>query len=177
MFYIYNKYVVVMTDTVRKTKPFDIGRSVRKASKIKRISKKWMLTSGDKKYVWSNKMERVDLIRKGISYDTIEAVSKNLNLPVKSVLSIIGMPQTTYNKKKSESALLDSRHTETILLISELIDYGSEVFNYENEKFQRWLKKSNLSLGGNTPESLLDTITGINEVKFCLNRLEYGNLA
>lgn len=29
----------------------------------------------------------------------------------------------------------------------------------------------------NSPESLLDTMTGINEVKFCLNRIEFGNLA
>jgi uncharacterized protein (DUF2384 family) len=64
-----------------------------------------------------------------------------------------------------------------IVLISELVDYGKEVFNNEEEKFQRWLKKANLSLGGNSPESLLDTITGIDEIKFCLNRIEYGNLA
>lgn len=43
--------------------------------------------------------------------------------------------------------------------------------------FQRWLQKPNLSLGGKSPESMLDTMTGINEVKFCLNRLEFGNLA
>ena len=92
-------------------------------------------------------------------------------------MSIIGLPQTTYNKKKSEHSVLDSRDSELILLISELIDYGIEVFNNENEKFQRWLKKPNLSLDGNAPDGLLDTVTGINEVKFCLNRLEYGNLA
>ena len=60
---------------------------------------------------------------------------------------------------------------------SELIDFGNEVFNNEIEKFQRWLKKNNVSLGGNTPESLLDTTTGIQEVKNALNRIEFGNLA
>jgi len=63
------------------------------------------------------------------------------------------------------------------LLLTELIDFGLEVFNQEENKFLRWLKKPNLSLGGTTPESLLDTTTGIQEVKNCLNRLEYGNLA
>lgn len=122
-------------------------------------------------------MERVGIIRKGIPYDSIEVISKRLNRPVKSILSIVGLPQTTYNKKKSEHLLLDSRDSELILLITELIDYGLEVFNHEEEKFQRWLKKSNLSLGGNSPESMLDTLTGIDEVKFCLNRLEFGNFA
>jgi uncharacterized protein (DUF2384 family) len=39
------------------------------------------------------------------------------------------------------------------------------------------MKKQNLSLGGNTPEGLLDSITGIQEVKNCLNRIEFGNFA
>ena len=57
------------------------------------------------------------------------------------------------------------------------MDFGSEVFNNEEDKFQRWLKKQNISLGGNSPESLLDSATGIQEVKNCLYRIEYGNLA
>lgn len=73
--------------------------------------------------------------------------------------------------------MLDSRESELLVMIIELLDYGIEVFNKEKEKFQRWLKKPNLSLGQDTPESLLDTLTGIQEVYFCLNRLEYGNLA
>lgn len=87
------------------------------------------------------------------------------------------MPQTTYNKKKSDQSLLDTRDSELLPLITELLDYGLEVFNNEEEKFQSWLGKSNVSLGGIFPESLLDTITGIDEVKFALNRIEFGNFA
>ena len=122
-------------------------------------------------------MERVAIIRKGIPYDTIEVISKRLNKPVKAMLSTVGLPQTTYNKKKSENSLLDSRDSELLLLMTELIDYGLDVFNFEEEKFQRWLKKPNLSLGGNAPESMLVTLTGINEVTYSLNRLEFGNFA
>lgn len=122
-------------------------------------------------------MERVGVIRDGIPYAAIEVVSKRLNKPVKSILAIVGVPQTTYNKKKAAHSLMDRRDSELILLINELIDYGLEVFNNEEGKFQRWLQKPNLSLGGKAPESMLDTMTGINEVKFSLNRLEFGNLA
>ncbi|MDZ7607711.1 MAG: MbcA/ParS/Xre antitoxin family protein [Cyclobacteriaceae bacterium] len=62
-------------------------------------------------------------------------------------------------------------------MLSEVLDFGLEVFNDEKEKLQRWLKKPNLSLGGVTPESLFDSITGIQEVRNALNRLEYGNMA
>jgi len=166
-----------MKQVIIKTKPFDTKRSIANAKDNKVFVKTWSLLSEDKNYVWSTKMERVEIIRKGISYDAIEVISKRLNRPVKAILSIIGVPQTTYNKKKSEHSMLDSRNSELILVMTELIDYGLEIFNNEEEKFQRWLKKPNLSLGGNSPESMLDTMTGINEVEFSLNRIESGNLA
>lgn len=166
-----------MKQTSKKIEPFDTKKSIQNAYNRKLLVKKWTLFSDGKVYVWTNKMERVGIIRQGIPYDSIEVISRRLNRPVKSILSIVGVAQTTYNKKKSEHSLLDSRDSELILLITELIDYGLDVFNNEEEKFQRWLKKSNLALGGSSPESMLDTMTGINEVKFGLNRLEFGNLA
>ncbi|RTY86944.1 type II RES/Xre toxin-antitoxin system antitoxin [Flavobacterium sp. RSP15] len=166
-----------MGKATRRTKPFDTKRSVLKASGNVVNIRKSLLSFDGKEYKWSNKLERVSIIRAGIPYDSIELISKRLNNPIKSVLAIVGIPQTTYNKKKSEHLLLDSRNSELVILINELIDYGLEVFNNEEEKFQRWLKKPNLSIGGSSPENMLDTITGINEVKFSLNRLEFGNLA
>lgn len=166
-----------MEGNTNNVRTFDTKKSIQNAVKRKGSLKSWTLSSEGTVYSWSNKMERVGVIREGVPYSTIEIISKRLNRPVKSILSIVGVPQTTYNKKKSEHSLLDSRDSELVLSITELIDYGTNVFNNEEEKFQRWLKKPNLSLGGNSPESLLDTITGINEVKFCLNRLDYGNLA
>lgn len=158
-------------------KPFSTKKSTEKAPPNEGGSIVWVLDSDGKIYKWSNRMERVEVIRQGVPYRTIEGISERLNRPVKSILSIIGIPQTTYNKKKSEHSLLDSRETELIVLLTELIDYGIFVFNNEEEKFQRWLKKPNLSLGGNSPDSLLDTATGIDEVNNCLNRIEYGNFA
>ena len=166
-----------MAHKISNTLPFNTQRSAKKASEAATTHQKWVIESEGKKYTWSNKMERVGIIRRGIPYDSIELISKRLNRPVKAVLSIVGMPQTTYNKKKSEHSLLDTRDSELIVLITELIDFGLEVFNNEEDKFQRWLKKPNLSLGGHTPESLLDTVTGIDEVTFCLNRIEFGNFA
>jgi putative toxin-antitoxin system antitoxin component (TIGR02293 family) len=160
-----------------RNKPFDTKRSVQKASGRAVTIKHSLLSSDGKEYRWSTKIERVSVIRAGIPYGSIEVISRRLNNPVKSILAIVGIPQTTYNKKKSEDSLLDSRNSELVILINELIDFGLEVFNNEEEKFQHWLRKPNVSLGGSTPESLLDTVTGINEVKYCLNRLEFGNLA
>lgn len=131
----------------------------------------------DKSYRWTNNMERIRVIREGIPYESLDFISSQLNVSVKAALAILGMPQTTYNKKKNEHSMFDQRNSELILLIIELIQYGQEVFNQENEKFQRWLKKPNSSLGGQTPESMLDTTSGIDEIRKCLSRIEYGVLA
>ncbi len=125
-------------------------------------------------YEWKNPMERIQIIREGIPYDAIDALSKKLNKPIKSMLQLFGLAQTTYNKKKAEHALLESKESELILLIAELIEFGKEVFNQEEDKFLRWLKKPNLALGGCSPESLFDTTSGIEEVKACLYRIEHG---
>ena len=122
-------------------------------------------------------MERVGIIRKGLRYDAIEAIGPKANLSTKQVLHYLGLPQTTYNKKKRDKDLLSGRDSEVVLVLSELLDFGLVVFNNEKEKFQRWLKKPNRSLGHVTPESLFDSITGIQEVRNALNRIEYGNMA
>ncbi len=138
---------------------------------------KWRIKVSANEYIWSNKMDRVDILRKGLPYEAIEVISKRADLPVKQILKLFGVPQTTYNKKKKDKDLLSNRDSEMILVLTELLDFGLEVFNNEAEKFHRWLKKPNISLGTATPESLFDSITGIQEVKNSLNRLEYGNLA
>ncbi len=151
--------------------------SVNRAMIVRTSAPKWRLELEGKEYVWATKLERVSVIRAGIPYASLEVISNRINAPIKEVLHIFGLPQTTYNKKRREKSLLNGRDSEIVLLLTELLDFGLEVFNNEEDKFQRWLKKQNIALGGNTPESLLDSITGIQEVKNCLNRIEYGNLA
>lgn len=116
-------------------------------------------------------MDRVSLIREGLPYETIEVIGKRVDLPAIQMLRLFGIPQTTYNKKKRYEVLL-SRDSEVILILTKLLDFGVEVFNSEIEKFQRWLKKPNISLVGVTPVSLFDSLTGIQEVRNSLNRLD-----
>jgi len=158
-------------------KTFDPGKSIERAEKVRTaasLSVKFIPTG---KFAFGNKRERVAIIRNRLPYESIEAIGQMANLPVKQVLHYFGVAQTTYNKNKRENNLLSVRDSEIVLILSEVLDFGLEVFNNEKEKFHRWLKKPNLSLGGIAPENLFDSITGIQEVRSALNRLEYGNMA
>mgnify|MGYP001086266540 CR=1 FL=1 len=122
-------------------------------------------------------MEKLKTIREGLPYTVIDHLSKRLNTSVKSLLPIFELAQTTYNKKKRDDELMGRRDSETVLYLNELIDYGIEVFNGDEAKFLNWMRQTNFSLGGVTPESLFDSLTGMREVKGCLDRIEYGNMA
>jgi len=156
---------------------FDPESSIKRAEKVKAQKPKWAIVTSSGHITWENRMERIAIIRKGLPYDAIEFIGAKANLPIKQLLLYMGVAQTTYNKKKREHDLLNERDSEMILVLSEVLDFGLLVFNNEKDKFQRWLKKPNLSLGGMAPESLFDCFTGIQEVHNALNRLEYGNMA
>lgn len=156
---------------------FDPKRSIERAQREKRVKSKWSLKLAEKEYAWETKLERIAIIRKGLPYNSIEAISKSAGLPIKNVLNFLGVPQTTYNKRKREKHLLSGRNSEMVLVLTELLEFGKQVFNGESQKFHRWLKKSNISLGGVRPDSFFDSLTGIQIVRNALNRIEYGNFA
>ena len=137
----------------------------------------YKLNVNKKKFAWSTAKEKIEIIRNGLPYASIEAISNQTNIPVNHYLKSLEIVQTTYNKKKKNNAVLSKQDSEFIIEFIELYDFGLLVFNNENEKFQRWLRKPNISLGGATPDSLFDSLTGINVLKRALNRMEYGNMA
>ncbi len=131
----------------------------------------------NKSYSWSTNFEKITLIRQGLPYSAIESISKRTKIPVIHYLNSLQIVQTTYNKKKKSNDILSKQDSEFIVELIELYDFGLAVFNNESEKFQRWLRKPNISLGNSSPDGLFDSLTGIREVKKALNRIEFGNMA
>jgi putative toxin-antitoxin system antitoxin component (TIGR02293 family) len=127
--------------------------------------------------VYGNSLGRIEIIRKGLPYSTIDELSERMQRPIKFVLGVLGIAQTTYNLNKRQKAVLSSKESELVVAISELLLFGQEVFNNEEDKFNRWLEMPNQSLHGIVPQSLFDTLSGVAEVRKCLNRIEYGNFA
>ena len=73
--------------------------------------------------------------------------------------------------------VLDPKNSEMIIMLQDLDSYGDMVFNDEKEKFRSWLSNPNYSLGNIKPIDLIDSYTGIEEIKKALVRIEYGNFA
>lgn len=140
-------------------------------------SKPYRFKVNNKNYTWSTSDEKITIIRKRLPYAAIDAISKQTNIPIQHYLTSLQIVQTTYNKRKKRNEYMSRQNSELIIELIELYYFGLSVFNNEIEKFQRWLRKPNISLGAVTPESLFDSFTGIREVRKALNRIEYGNMA
>lgn len=148
-----------------------------KTSQFKTVSHHYKFKVDKATFTWSNNNEKIRLIREGLPYASIEEISRQTKIPVKHYLKSLNIVQTTYNNKKRSDSILSTKDSEFIVELVELYEFGLSVFNGESEKFQRWLRKPNISLGGVSPDSLFDSLTGIREVKKAMNRIEYGNLA
>lgn len=56
----------------------------------------------------------------------------------------------------------------------ELLKYGLSVFNFEKDKFKRWLSSSNLGMGRVVPSEIINTDEGRKLILQSLNRIEHG---
>ena len=82
----------------------------------------------------------------------------------------------TFTSYKTNNVVLDATTSEKLLKLFALYDKGLTVFA-TSEEFNEWLSTQSFGLGGQVPETLLDTITGINMVNEELVNIEYGDLA
>lgn len=165
--------------TLKKSSDYLDEKKVVSTAKKSRLTtgEKYILHSGKVKYAWTTPMQRVHLVREGIQASTIEDIGNKLNQPLNNILLLLKLTPATYRLRKEKNSKLNNHGSELVILMAELIAYGVDVFNNEDDKFQHWLSKPNKSLGSVTPLSLLDTASGIAEVKKCLDRIESGNFA
>ena len=124
---------------------------------------------------WSSE-QRLSVIRGGLPYSFVELLAVQANIPVREVLEWLQLPQTTYNKRKRDNEPMSRRDTELLLEIADTLFFGLDAFNNEADKSYAG-SKAQSSLGGITPLSCFDAITGVKMVRNALARLAYGNLA
>jgi putative toxin-antitoxin system antitoxin component (TIGR02293 family) len=94
----------------------------------------------------------------------------------KEIAGLIHTSAKTLQNYASGLKQLPTLQSELLLKLFALYEKGLEVFG-EVESFNRWLRKPAFGLYNSIPDTLLTTMTGINEVMDELIRIEYGDLA
>ena len=140
--------------TTKQTTPLEVYKT---GKSIRSPGKRYALIKATRQGV-----KRADLV------DFAKAIKHSLS----QIAEIIPASYSTLSKKD----IFDKEISERIFELAEVFSLGHNVFG-NDEKFNRWIHKKNLALGGMIPFSLLDTSRGVQMVLNELQRIDYGIFA
>lgn len=123
--------------------------------------------------VLSRQADVVQLIRRGLPYSTVDAVTEHFGLDVKDVRHIVKLTDRTVARRKQNPRPLDASQSERLIRVVKVMGLASEVLEDE-DRARQWLKTSNIALNDECPLELLDTGIGFERVMDVLRRIEFG---
>jgi putative toxin-antitoxin system antitoxin component (TIGR02293 family) len=113
-----------------------------------------------------------DAVRNGLPYSSLEALRTSLDLSLKELGVILGIPERTIARRKDEQHLT-AAESDRLYRIARILAHAVSVLG-TLEKARLWLKRPNRALGDETPLTLLDTDLGARQVEETLFRIVYG---
>ena len=100
-----------------------------------------------------------DLISKGIPYSVFNSVLRASPFSKLEWADFMGLSVKTFQRAEAGDKLFKPIHSEKIIELSEVIEFGREVLG-SFDKFKQWLNTTNFALGGKTPKELLSNSFG-----------------
>ncbi len=117
-------------------------------------------------------MDKMKIIRKGISKRYLEHFKKAAALDYDSLATALSVTRATLINKKGEETFSDPVG-ERILSLADLYSFGYEIFE-DHDRFNQWMFTANQALGGKIPFDLIDNYYGREEIKNIIGRIAYG---
>lgn len=108
-----------------------------------------------------------------LPFELSEQVRQRLGVTAEQMAAFIGVTYRTYQRRSQAGALADAESAKVEMLDS-LLSLGERVLG-SSEQASAWLTSPLLSLGGEPPITMLDTVRGYERVKNKLLQIEYGN--
>jgi putative toxin-antitoxin system antitoxin component (TIGR02293 family) len=118
----------------------------------------------------------IELVRDGISITDFNAIAGITPFSLAEWAAFLQLSERTIQRNQKEQKAFQSIHSQKIVELAMLYQYGVEVFG-DQENFNTWLGYKSVALGGRSPKELLDTQFGVGMVKDALGRIEHGVLA
>lgn len=126
---------------------------------------------------FENKMLIIHAIRKGLPYSLFEEIQKVSPFSENDWAEFLAISvKTLQRNKKEDNFYFKPIHSEKIIELAEVTQFGKEVFD-STEKFYQWLKSPSHALGNLKPMELLKDSYGKELVMEELNRIEHGIFA
>jgi len=116
--------------------------------------------------------ELVRRIQKGLPFSQLQALKKQLDLPLDDLASKLSISRATLHRRKG-GGRLSTEESDKVIRFSRLLEHAANVFG-NVEKGRAWLKFPQYGLGGAVPLDYAKTEIGAREVDNLLGQIEYG---
>lgn len=125
---------------------------------------------------FSNRLEMIDLINKGVSSSLFKDLQNNSLLDDADWANILDVSSKSIHRYKQSSHHFKPIHSDKIMQIAEVFSIGLDTFG-TTEQFKLWLNTPNYALGETKPMELIKTSYGKELVVGELQRINYGILS
>lgn len=115
----------------------------------------------------------IDKSRQGMLRSEADQVAQLASLTDVELARILNMSIRNLHRLKAEDKLTRDA-SERLLLLTNLLRHGLDVFDEDAQTLAEWLRSSIRELNTQSPLSLLDTTTGFGLVDDVLGRIEHG---
>lgn len=117
--------------------------------------------------------EMIKAMRAGTPASVIPDLANRFGISQDGLFDILRLPRSTMKGRISKNELLSSSEQDRMYRADRVWSRAVEVLEDESSA-RAWITRSNRSLGGEAPLSLLDTEVGYELVLDTLGRIEYG---
>ncbi len=168
--------MIVKEKHPQKTDLRVINKAIRKY--IQRLDTSSMFEVESKNMTYSdffdNKMLIIQTIREGLPYPLFSRIQEITPFSEDDWAQYLNLSKKTLQRHRNdENYLFKPIHTEKIIELAEVTNFGKEVFD-STEQFYLWLNTPSFALGNLKPAELLKDSYGKELVMAELNRIEQG---
>ena len=123
---------------------------------------------------FDNKMLIIKAIRKGMPYELFSKIKDITPFSEDDWAEYLNLSKKTLQRHRNDADyLFKPIHTEKIIELAEVTNFGKEVFD-SSEQFYLWLNTPSFALGNLKPAELLKDSYGKELVMAELNRIDHG---
>lgn len=145
---------------------------------VQKIDKKTHFNIKSEKITYTtffeNKMLIIHAIRQGLPYDLFTKIKELTPFTEDDWADYLNLSKKTLQRHSNETDYyFKPIHTEKIIELAEVTNYGKEVFD-SKEQFYLWLNTPSFAMGDLKPAELLKDSYGKEMVMAELNRIEHG---
>lgn len=168
---------MVTEDLKKQTSDFnEVNKAIRVY--VQKIDKKTHFNIKSEKITYNtffeNKMLIIHAIRQGLPYDLFTKIKELTPFTEDDWADYLNLSKKTLQRHSNETDYyFKPIHTEKIIELAEVTNYGKEVFD-SKEQFYLWLNTPSFAMGDLKPAELLKDSYGKEMVMAELNRIEHG---